>query len=63
MQLTMEFLNGHRGVYQSQDEGPNFLSNLRGNVITKLLEGSQKALQFTELSGPTGSRELLIGER
>lgn len=49
--------------HEGQDEAPDVVSDLGGNVVAKLLQRGQKALQLAQLASPTGGRQLLVCQR
>lgn len=51
------------GTYhEPQDEGAHPLPDLGGDVVPKLLQGGEEALELGELAGPTGRGELVGGQ-
>lgn len=51
-----------RTYHEGQNEGPDLLPDLWGDVIPKLLQGGEEALQLAELPGSTRGWELLVGQ-
>lgn len=51
-----------RTHHKCQDEGPDLLPDLRGDVIPKLLQGGEETLQLAQLPGSTRGWELLVGQ-
>lgn len=52
-----------RTYHQSQDKASNIVSNLRGDVVAKLLQRGEEAFQLAQLASPTGGRQLLVCQR
>lgn len=52
-----------RTYHQGQDKAADAVSDFRGDVVAKLLQRGQKALQLAELASPTGGRQLLVSQR
>lgn len=55
--------SGGETYHQGQDKAADTVSDLRGDVITKLLQRGQEALQLAELASPTGGWQLLVSQR
>lgn len=52
-----------RTYHQGQDKAADAVTDLRGDVVAKLLQRGQEAFQLAELASPTGGWQLLISQR
>lgn len=49
--------------HQSEHQRADALADLGRDVVAKLLQGGQEALELAELPGAAGRRQLLVGQR
>lgn len=49
-----------RTYHQSQNKASDIVSNLRGDVVAKLLQRGEETFQLAQLASPTGGRQLLV---
>lgn len=59
----MKLLYGHSRVHKGQHKVADTVSDLWRDVIAKLLQRGQEALEFAQLACPAGGRQLLVGQR
>lgn len=52
---------GTATYHQPQHQGADALPDLRGDVVAKLLQGGQEALELAELAGAAGRGQLMVG--
>lgn len=58
--LRPDYPKGRSTYHEGQHKAADVVSDLGGNVVAKLLQCSQKALQLAQLASPTGGRQLLV---
>lgn len=49
--------------HEGQDQTPDVVPDLGGDVVAELLQRGQEALQLAQLARPAGGRQLLVGQR